>query len=216
MRKQWAQTKALNATLAAVMSEVLAGRLAAAADVAGRSLSVPDLGSGRAALERLTSVLAGAASIDDRVMDSFRAQLGKEIPVPLNSGTLKVRIMEVWDRTVIAMENRIVGAAVSSRRVSFALDDLRPAERLARMGPDDNPSVALVKGLQAFNAHAWASARKLFELTDPLISQALVDRVVEMQKPAAETTAGKTGAATPSASEAENGGAKLKEPKPGP
>lgn len=206
MRVQWAQTKALNKTLEAVVSEVLAGRFAAAAEVAGRSSAAPDLESRRAALERLKGVLAGAAAIDNRVMDSFRAQLGKEVLVQLNSGTFKVQIAEVSERTVSGMENRIVGAAVSTRRLSFTLDDLRPAERLARMGPDDNPSVALVKGVQAFNAHAWALARKSFELTDPLVAKPLMDRVSEMQNPASGTTT----------SEAEGGGVNHEATKPGP
>jgi hypothetical protein len=207
VQMQWAQTKALSATMEAVMSEVLAGRFAAAAEAVNRSLSVPDLESRRADLKRLHGVLAGAASIDDRVLDSFRAQLGKEITVQLNSGTLTVQIAEVRDRTVIAVENRTVGVAVSTRRVPFAPDDLRPAERLARMGPDDNPPVALIKGLQALNARSWALAQKFFGLTDPMISKLLVDRMVEMQKPAVP-------AVPESATKAEAPDSKAQEPEP--
>ena len=181
MRQQWVRDKALRAAIDAIVTELLAGRTAAGVELVDKAIANGRLSARQEDFRRLKAVLSKIANSEAVIAESFRSQTGKEITVQLNSGPIKVRIQDVKDRTVTALESRTVGTAVATRRVTFTLDDLTPSELLARMGADEDKAASLAKGLLAVNARAWAVARNCFEGTDPLISRSLLQRVEELQ-----------------------------------
>jgi len=180
----------LQETLDRAVSDLVAGRLQAAADTIRNAAGNPVLSARQSDLQRLLKILDEAARVDDRVLESFRRQVGTEIGIQLASGKTKIVIVSVKDNGEIeAMEHRAVGPAVASRRITIKLDDLPARERLDRMGADNDPAVALAKGVMIMAARSFDSAKRHFWLVDPLISERLVGRVENMERATASPPA---------------------------
>ncbi len=128
-------------------------------------------------LRNLASVLSEAADMDTRIEDSFRNQVGTKVSVRLVSGTRTLVIRDVKDGVVRGGETIRVGAASATMARDFKLADLSFAERLGRMGRDDDPPVALVKGVMAYCSQSLSHAKRYFGAAPNSISQKLLDKL---------------------------------------
>ncbi len=134
----------------------------------------PQLNAKKEELHALVQLLNGAAQLDHRVMDSFTPSVGKEIDVSLNSGSKRLTIRRVRDGAVFGAQATGVGSRLVTVEISFEFKDLANKEILARLGADDDPQVALKKGLMALDAKAYEPARRFFGNTSPLLAERLV------------------------------------------
>jgi len=141
----------------------------------------PQLNSKKEELHALVQLLNGAAQLKRRVMDSFTPSVGKEIDVSLNSGTKRLLIRRVRDGVVVGSQTSKVGPRQMTVDVSFEYKDLANKEILARLGADDDPQVALKKGLMALEAKAYEPARRFFSKTSPLLAERLVAVVDQVE-----------------------------------
>lgn len=167
--------KKMESILDKVVSELIAAGPVQALSILGRALADDALSDRKSELQAVRKVLYDAAGINNRILDSFKAQKGVEIIVHLADGKKKIIIDDVKGGRVFGRRKLNVGEAVVS--ISFGVDDLDRRERLLRMGPDELPDVALVKGLIALNSKAYSYAKKYFEKTHPLLADRLLARV---------------------------------------
>jgi len=152
---------------------LLANGVSAAHDIVYEALADPLLASRRDELAADMKLLVAAGRIDDRILGTFRDQQGSAVTVYLAAGPVSGTIVEVVG-TAVTMEVRLgVGNARTSK--TFKVSDLASREVLARMGPDADPGVALMKGVMAMEARAYTHAARYFgELDSPLGRRLLV------------------------------------------
>lgn len=155
--------------------------LARAADTVRAAASNSTFAAQGPSLQRLGAVLESAQKMDERILRSFEADQGRDVTVALASGTSKLTIENVADGKISALETRNIGGAAASLRVVFTVADLSVRERLQRMGADDDPCAALLKGMTSWSGRMYAAARKYFEATDPFIAGRLVEKVREAE-----------------------------------
>ncbi len=128
------------------------------------------------ALEEAREVLVKCTEMEDRILETFRAQRGETVDLQLDSGMRTVTIGAVVGEQISCRQMLSVGrGAMSVFYVGVA--DLSPRERLQRMGPDDLPEVALAKGIMAFESRAYTHAEKYFGMTHPLLAEQLLRRL---------------------------------------
>ena len=127
-------------------------------------------------LRETHDVLVNATGINDRIMDSFRAQRGETIDVQLTSGTRTLTIGAVVGDKVSCRHMLSVGRGAMST-IYVGVGDLSQREQLLRMGPDELPEVTLVKGIMAFQSRAYTHAEKYFGMTHPFLSAQLLNRL---------------------------------------
>ncbi len=140
-----------------------------------------------AALVALGKMLGRAADSDGRIMDSFAAQVGQTVNVALKTGRKSLKIMGAVEGRVHARVVTPVRSA--SVELTFRPQDLAGSERLARMGNDGEPDVALAKGLMAWRAGSMEYARQFFAQTDPLLVARLTAAVGDKASADSETVA---------------------------
>jgi len=176
-RLQVAERRTLELMQAAA-GQVLEGSLDKAIEEIDGALREP---SAYADVDRLKSareLLAQAGMIEARVLRSFADQVGSEITVRFQGGSIDLTVEKVEGDTVYCTRKRVVGSAVASSALNFKVSDLAPAERLNRMGDAERqPEVALMKGLMAYEAGAESHARKYFGMLDPFLGGPLVNRM---------------------------------------
>ncbi len=152
--------------------------------VAAEKAVDPDQAS---SLSELEAVLQDAADTDSEIVDSFAAQVGEVVDVALKSGSRRIKVMGAVDGVVHArLVTSVNGASVE---LQIAPADLSAGERLARMGSDDEPDVALAKGLMAWRAGAMDYARRFFGQTHPMLADRLVSAVNAQATTDSETEA---------------------------
>ena len=122
----------------------------------------------------LKKVLDGAARMDERILESFRSLKGESVTIHTTSGVMTFVVTDVRDDQILGAEQFEVAGTQVAREHSVELAELSARERLLRMGTDDLPDVALVKGLMAYNLSALDYARKYFAATHPLLSERLL------------------------------------------
>lgn len=115
-------------------------------------------------------LLDDARKCEASVLASFRPQVGKEITVRLQQGTVEGRVLSVDDQSV-SFERKI--SELATAPLSFGLDDLALRERLARMGNDTSNGALLLKGLLAAQSQAHDHARRYFEQVPPCLGERL-------------------------------------------
>lgn len=140
-------------------------------------------GENKSRIGDVSTFLYAALNVDREVMNSFSASVGKEISVVLTNGTKRVLVKEVVGGRVSALQTLVYGNKEIRAGLFFGTKDLAPQEYFSRMGPDEVPEVALVKGLIALDAKAFPHARRYFGLTSPLLSERLVAVVDSRERP---------------------------------
>ncbi len=125
------------------------------------------------ALRRATAALDG-------LLASYAADCGKTITLDLVKGPVRCTISSVRGPRVEADE--WLGTANATRTFFFTVDDLSPREVLTRLGSDDRPDVALVKGSIACRSKAWQYAKVYFAKSDPSLRESLLAHLETVER----------------------------------
>lgn len=163
-----------NALLDSVVGMVTRSDFAGAARMVQNASVANGLQSRDDALQDLIGSLEESANIDNVILDSFKGDKGKSLPVQFSTGVKTVLIGDVKDGLVRAEEVLVVGGARASVARNFGICDLSVAEKLRRMGSDSNPAVAIVKGVMAYQSNAFSHARRYFEGSHHLLMTRLL------------------------------------------
>jgi serine/threonine-protein kinase len=154
----------------------------------------------RDAIGTVKGLLESAATIDQRIIDSLKAEIGREISVQLTNGVKKLTIVSVKDGKVSGQQVVRTGGSLITVPLTFEARDLSQREKIVRMGSEESkPDVALIKGLMAWNAKSYPQARKFFAFTHPLLADRLVacvataERIEEEKRVAAAQVVEKAG-----------------------
>lgn len=137
----------------------------------------------RDAIGTVKGLLESAVNIDQRIIDGFKAEIGREISVQLTNGVKKLTIVSVKDGRVSGQQAVKTSGALITVSLTFDARELSLREKIARMGSEESqPDVALIKGLMAWQAKAYPKARKFFAFTHPLLADRLVAYVATAEK----------------------------------
>lgn len=144
--------------------------------------SVETLGKKKEDYDVLKKLVADAIAIDNRIIDTFRAQLGSQITLSTVRGKCKVEIVEILGNKVKCREIISIGSAVASRDWELNFSDLTAGEKLQRMSTNDTPEVALARGAVLSCAGNYQQAKEYFKKIHPVISGALMEAVDKAEK----------------------------------
>ena len=136
-----------------------------------------------------SEMLTQAENINQYILDSFREQIGKEVVVSTGQGRLTLVITAVDDYRIVGRQDINVGSGIASSEVVFSISDLTPREKILRMGSDDISSVALVKGIMAYQSEAYSHARRFFETVGEPLSSGLLAQIDKQIKDTVEQEA---------------------------
>jgi serine/threonine-protein kinase len=118
----------------------------------------------KGALLATRQTLNEASNADQRVLESFRRQMGQVVTAEMVKGPRTFTVRNVKGSTVNAEE--IVG--LEGRVVfEFNVRDLSLNERLARLGSEDDPVTTLYRGMAACQNRQYASAAEWFARVPP-------------------------------------------------
>ena len=106
-----------------------------------KMLLTPIVGAARVAA--LDAVVTSAIRIPERLMESFRAEIGKEITVSLRAGALALLVTDVQEFQVLGTRKR--GEAVEP--VAFTVRELDLEEELRRLRLEADPNPDLTRGI---------------------------------------------------------------------
>lgn len=162
------------ATLDRIAEALYGGRMEEAENLVEGAMFDGSMSAFADALERVRAEVGAVAGMDERLLDDFRKRKGSETSVELRDQKRRVQIVDVVDDRVMAVEIRTAAGAISRKKLSFGMEDLSLRERLTRMGRNDEPGVAIAKGLMAVAAHSKSRARRYFRMTDPQLGERLV------------------------------------------
>ena len=140
-------------------------------------------------LKTVREAVADAASVDDRIVNSFKPHIGQDATVDLRSGRIRVRVTSVTAEGVQGQVTRQMGSGVIRSSVVFGLSDLAPREKLMRMGRDSDPGVPLAKGLLAYESNALDHARKYFNDAPSPLNEMLSDAMDKLAQAALDDQA---------------------------
>ncbi len=160
-----------------VITELVAVGVEGAISFLNRTMMDPILESKSGDLRLVKELLDRAAKIDERILDSFRRQMGQEITVFLTDDKKNVVIKKITNNKVYGTEMKrfgMAGLGSTSIPVVFSVSDLAPRERLQRMGSDELTEVALMKGVMALNSKAYEYAKKYFKMTGTVLAERLI------------------------------------------
>ncbi len=181
-----AQWQRLLQTVAQALSD---GDAAAALDAVRGAAIVSESASTRGPAHRLEAALREAARLDERLLDSFRAQKGEEHTVELNQGPERLAIRDVQDDAVLVEKIIMVSAGRLGQSKIVRLSDLALSEKQARIGMEPAPESALLRGLLAVREGAWASAETQWRQVGTPLAEPLVARLNERSRAEAELRA---------------------------
>jgi len=135
----------VNATLTAIVAELLEGKTAEARSRAD-ALAREDLAAERDRVQKVRILLQGLCQADDQILKSFEAQAGQDADVQLAGKVQRLKITGV--KTGAVQAERALGLAVVG--VTFTLKELPVEERIRRLQGRASPEVcALYAGLAA-------------------------------------------------------------------
>ena len=152
----------IQSLLLTVAQQLAKGNLPAALEETNKGLGDVQVQRRRGEVEPVRVLLERAATIDQRILESFVKQKDQEITVQLTSGSKTLTVRDVKGNTINAVQRIEAGGAAAVTAVPFTLDDLSPKERAQRMGADTAPEVALLKGVAAVQAKSFAAAKQAF------------------------------------------------------
>lgn len=125
-------------------------------------------------VEALKRLLEEASQVDRAILAWFAARKGQVIRMELAGEPREFTIKDVTDNRVIGEETAWRGREKVVRPVRFFLADLSLRDRFLRMGSDDEPGVALAKGLLMMEAGQIDQAKQFFAKVDPILGAPLV------------------------------------------
>jgi len=183
------EKNALAAALDRIVNALVGEGVESALRVANEAMADAQIGAGRRQLSDIGHLLADTAALDQKILESFRPLIGQQITVQLNDASKTLVVSSVKDGKVYGEQKMEAGSASASVSVSFTVRDLAVRERLARMGSEQNPEVALSKGLLAMASKAYPQARKYFGLLDSPLKELLSARIDSAERSVLEDEA---------------------------
>lgn len=147
-------------------SQTVEARLAAESACADK-----DLSEKQQEFKSISALISKALEVDAVILASFNQQIGQTITVQMKDGAKSITIKRVNNDKVEG--SYMIGSSARSG-ITFSANDLAVREKLLRIGPDDDPVSALVKGQMAVAAKAYDHANKYFNQTDPVLGKHLV------------------------------------------
>lgn len=160
-----------------VAERLINENLRSAMEYLSRSLS-SDISLGtREDLNDISSMLANADALDQRILDSFRNQTGTSVAILTREGVKSVKITGVENDRIRAEESVTKGNYSTSRPVDIMLSDLATAELVRRLGGGDDRETMLRKGLFATQSKAYSQARVYFMKLPPCLAGPLTKRL---------------------------------------
>ncbi len=179
--REAARAAAAQAAFETLRTELCAAILArdAAAARAALDRAHPRLGDDaqRTAAERMAALAEAAGRLNEIVMESFRAEIGRSVAISLTSG------VETWE--ILGL----VAGRLSLRRPAglgfvertIGPDDLSTAEKFRRVGNGNTPQTELLRGLVVLGAGRADLARRHFESMGEPLGPALSAYVEQME-----------------------------------
>jgi hypothetical protein len=169
-----------------VASAIVAGNLAAAHSMLGEAMINGAAGDATPVLLEAQKTLNDAANIGQRIVDSFTAQIGKEISVELVGERRTFRVLGVGGNRVFGEQK--VG---KSGKVSFDLGvaDLSTREKLKRAGSEGDPVAVIYRGVMAYQSKAYPRAREAFAKAGPFFSGILLAKMDGIERAIRESRA---------------------------
>lgn len=131
----------------------------------------------RKELNVLKKLLTAVMKVDSRILESFKAQIGKTVRVELSGGAALLSIIDVEGKYVSCKRKVSSSLASASREMRIEVDDLATRERLVRMGSDSIPEVALEKSLMAIRSRAFTYAEKYLANVPAPLREALLKEI---------------------------------------
>jgi serine/threonine protein kinase len=154
---------------------IMAGKLTVAQQAVSNAVAGGQFRIHKNDLEAVNAILRDAVSLNDPILKSLQADIGKTVGLKLAKGDRVVKIVALAGRKIIAETSD------GKEQVFIALDELSPAEQLARLGSSDKPGEALVKGLVAAKIRAFPQAETLLACTGPVLSGPLLKRLEDLK-----------------------------------
>ncbi|MBI2439781.1 MAG: protein kinase [Lentisphaerae bacterium] len=157
-------------TLAKVAACLVEDNPSAALTVVQEAANLSALADKRAELSTLQSMLAGTGNINQRLLDSFRSQKDLEIVVQLTNGPERLVVRNVQDNSIVVEKIITVRAGQLAHSKVIRLQDLTLKEKMARLGTNLTPDVALAQGLVALRDGELAAAEISWSRSGALLS----------------------------------------------
>ena len=167
----------LNTLTDAVADDLWKQETAGARARVSEALADPAMADVSDRLREMDRLLNRAVTADDRVKESFEAQIGQEITVNLQKRNETFIITSVKDGRVQGEREMKISEGTVRAGVMFSLSELSPEEQLQRMGPEDDPGTALARGLFAVKIGEHDKAREYFGKTLSRIGDGLIQRL---------------------------------------
>ncbi len=166
-----------NGVLDSIAMAVVDGRFAQAIQLAADACTRGSLSAKSDELKNLEYMLRTVATMDSKIGESFAAQEGRTVNVPMVSGEKTFKVVSVTDRVVVGEERVHTGAYTASKRVEIRFEDLSYEETIRRLGTGTSDELLIKKGALAVRAGEYEQAREFFSKVSPLMSTRLMERV---------------------------------------
>ncbi len=149
-------------------------------------------GAAKTELGKLEELLSGTAKAEQRILSSFVPLKGQEVSILLTTGSEKLTIRSVHEDRIEAEKIVVLGAGHASQPRTIRMEDLAPDEKLLRLGEDDRPETALMKGLILVQCANLDSAEPLFASVGPILANPLVAEIERRRQQQIEESARQT------------------------
>jgi hypothetical protein len=165
-------TRHWNDALDGVAAKLADGQLSEARELVAKALSAETASARRQDGSAIADLLDRAGRMDERVLQSFKVQKGQTVTVETSRGVRTFVVSEVRDGQVVG-ETKLADG-MTSVKMGYSLTDLSLRERLRRMGSDQDPEVAIAKGIIAIQTGSGSNAKRFFAAAGPHLSARLV------------------------------------------
>ena len=159
-----------------VIQNIYANDLHGAMVLLNEMMGDPSFSEHAVTMKEVSKVLTKTVGINQKILNSFRKQIGRTLNVQLKSG-IKTVLIESVDDEMVECKYSLGTGKMSPVTIQFSITDLSSRERLSRMGSDSLPEVALAKGLMALESKAYFLAKKYFAKTHPFLAERLLEEL---------------------------------------
>ncbi len=158
-----------------VASALLALEPARAMTELKEGVASPTHSASHGALREALMHVERMATIDERIMRSLVADVGKSVPLQFRAGKQTLEIKAVSGKTVKAMAVVVRdGKVVGHLGRTFTYADLDVREKLRRLGDDDTPGIEFMRGYLAVRVGKIETAAQYFQRGGGPLGEALV------------------------------------------
>ena len=125
---------------------------------------------------QLKDVLESSISVPDRILASFKKQIGQKVELELKSGRIEIQISSVKDGKI--QHYKRIGRANVIKEIS--IDSLSNREWIKRLGKDLN-GFALSKALEAIKNHKYETATSYLPLIPSPLQESMTAIIADLE-----------------------------------